>query len=180
MGFNPEDDWIRKLLEDGDILSELGLPEDLSEEDIEQIIEQLENHPALDTILDMIKDEIENPDKYISTEIPYDDTKSPAINFAEEACLDLGIRMNTDEDIDKLVVGKKYSIVFPNKKMIIVSIENIVESALNPESFDFICYNIEGADDLMELVEEMGSFGEGMFPIPQQFLYSTIIREVKD
>ena len=177
MSFFEDDDWFRKLLQDQDILEQLGLPTDLSEEEIDELVEQMENNPALLEAIEMLENEIQNPDAYIHNEIPYDFDKTPAKNFIEEACLDLGLKINTDQDLDKMKVGSTYMIIFPNKKIVTAQLENVVEQG---HILDYIFYNIDGAEDLLKVIEYTGEYAEGVFPIPQTFLYSTIIREVRD
>jgi len=175
MSLFQDDDWFRKLLEDDDILSELGLPTNLDEKDIEKLISEIESNPILMDTIQSIEEELANPTKYDEMDLPFDENKSPAKQFIEEAMLDIGSTINTKESLETMEVGKSFMIIFPNKKVITVRLENIVESKMG---LDFLFYNISGADDLIKLTEQSGKYDVGLFPIPQQFLFSTIIREL--
>jgi hypothetical protein len=177
MSLFQDDDWFRKLLEDKEILEQLGLPTDMTSEEIDQLVDEIENNEHLQEALDILEEEILNPDKYIENDIPYDMDKTPAENCIEESMLNLGMRINTDEDLESMKIGTVYSIVFPNKKIVVGELVNVIESQIG---LDYMFYNVSGAEDLVVMVEEVGDFDEGVFPIPHQFLYSTIIREYKD
>lgn len=173
MSLFQDDDWFRKLLDDEELLEQIGLPTDMTDEEKDELIEQIESNQALKEAIELIEDEMLQPDKYLATEIPFSTKITPAKQFIQEACLDLGMVINNDDDLDMLQVGKSYTIIFPNKKIIEVQIENIVESQMG---YDFIFYNISGAEDLIKLVKATGEYDDGVFPVPHQFLYSTIIR----
>lgn len=177
MSLFEDDDWFRKLLDDEDILEQMGLPVDMSDEEKEELVEQIESNPMLLKVLESIEDDMYNPNKYLGNEIPFDTEKSPSKQFIQEACMELGFPVNSDNELDEMQVGNTYYIIFPNKKIVTARLENIIDSSTG---FDFIFYNIEGAEELISLIETTNEFDEGMFPVPHQFLYSTIIRKVTD
>lgn len=175
MSLFEDDDWIKKLLGDKEILEELGLHYDLDESEIQKIIEEIQSNPVLIELVQAIENEILHPEKFIEQDIPFDETKKPSTQFIEEALLYTGSAINSEDDLNSMQIGKKYSIIFPNKKIVVVRLENVVTNEMGTE---YVFYNISGADDLIMLVKQVADYDQGMFPIPKEFLYSTIIREI--
>lgn len=172
MGLFEDKNWLKKLLEDEDVLEQLGLSDTLTDEQIEFIISEIEGNERLRNALNILEDNVMDDEKYAHNIIPYDYNKTPAQNCIAEALLEVGANVNSDDDLENMELGATYLIVFPNKKIIECELVDVVETDLG---IDYIFYNISGAEDLVFIVEELGNLDDGLFPVPKQFLYSVII-----
>lgn len=157
-----EDAWVDMMLNDPDMLTEMGLPQNLSAEMKAQVKQMI--------LRDMEVFE-QNMPQYQNIEETFDENRSPAEQFIEQALVDLGIEYTIEYETPilsrDLEVGKKYKIHFPNGKDAIVILKRIMKNSFGD---DYIFKNISGAENL---VGKSSILGTDEFPLPEQLISQT-------
>ena len=159
-----EEAWLDMMLDDKQILKELGLPSNMSKEMRESVKKM---------ILSDMESVIGTESPYSNIDSDFDETKTPAEQFLNQALQDMGIVIDEpSKEISvspmDLVVGKKYKLFFPNGNDAIVILNRIMRNSFGD---DYIFQNISGAENLTKSASSLLAKDE--FPLPISIVMQT-------
>jgi len=156
--------WIRLMLDDKKMLKEMGLPDNLTDDEKEFIISHIMDGERFQKDFkfeEPIKPDNMSPSEWFISQILNDNTSQKVVG-------DL-------VDPSDLTVGNFYLIIFPNGKEAEVKLNRILPNSLGD---DYIFENIIGAESLIEK-STSSLIGENEFPLPYQLLAITKFKKIK-
>jgi len=161
---NNNEAWIRLMLDDEKMLKEMGLPDHLTEDEKEFIINHIMDSNRLQEDFkfeESIKPDNMSPSEWLVSQILNDNPTEKVVGDSV--------------DPSDLIVGNFYLIIFPNGKEAEVKLNRILPNSLGN---DYIFENIIGAESLIE--KSTSSFiRENEFPLPEQLLAVTKFKKIK-
>ncbi len=184
-----EEVWLRMMLEDKGMLTQMGLPSSMTEAEKNQVIEAMMGNSEFMTKLAQEDEEafnglmadnnnFEEPDtEKLENESPCDwmirealeevETHSHNLSMVEEALFNKGLEQGAQINGNSLKVGELYQITFPNGNTAKVKLNRIMTNSFGD---DYIFENISGAE---KLVSKSAFSISNEFPLPQQLLSAT-------
>lgn len=165
-----EEAWIDMMLEDKEMLEKMGLSSDLPAPMKEQVKQMLLSGITDGSI------SIDGEDEFVDTEPQFDESKSPAEQFINEAMSNLGMEVEVEAKpifYSDMKEGGKYILCFPNGNDATVILKRIL-----PNSFgdDYVFENIKGAENLVGAASPR--IGKNEFPLPAPLLAKTEIKQI--
>lgn len=139
-----EEAWLRMLLEDNDMLKQMGLPSNLSDIEKDELV----------TLI--MADDLYSEDEF-NEPLTYNpmDGETPAQWMIKSAMTDMGISENMEVNVGEMRIGSTYKLLAPNSKDIECKLISIRKSSLGD---DYFFKNISGGESLCGFMDNPNEF----------------------